>query len=257
MNRKSNRVKIFGKVAHIVLSGGKVARVDSEDVQRSVEKYFWSFNGRYAVNILNGIHMSRFIMGAKKGEQVDHINRDKLDNRKKNLRFVTHQQNVWNRCVYKNNKIGVRGVQFFEKTYPFNNVPANRPYLSRINVDGKNIHLGYFSTLDDAKNARLMAERKYHMEFASCAGKRVKDVANVLRTERINLRKMNAKNTTGVRGVYIAKHKSGNKSYCANIWVKKDGKMKHIHLGSFKSLSDAKNARSVAERKYWGVVDAL
>jgi hypothetical protein len=43
------------------------------------------------------MHLSRFVMNAQKGEIVDHINRNRLDNRRKNLRIVTPRQNGLNK----------------------------------------------------------------------------------------------------------------------------------------------------------------
>ena len=51
-----------------------------------------------------GLMLHRVIMKAEKGQQIDHINRDRLDNRRINLRFVTSQQNCWNRKPLSNKK---------------------------------------------------------------------------------------------------------------------------------------------------------
>ncbi len=52
------------------------------------------------------------LLGYSRGKQIDHINGDRLDNRRHNLRFVTLQQNLANRKVFKNNKSGFKGVGF-------------------------------------------------------------------------------------------------------------------------------------------------
>ena len=54
------------------------------------------------------VYLHRLIMGAKKGEFVDHINGNCLDNRKCNLRICTQQQNNRNRAISKNNKTGYK-----------------------------------------------------------------------------------------------------------------------------------------------------
>lgn len=56
------------------------------------------------------IKMHRVVINAQKGQEVDHIDGNKLDNRKQNLRFVTKQQNIRNRGVTKRNKYGYKGV---------------------------------------------------------------------------------------------------------------------------------------------------
>jgi hypothetical protein len=80
-------------------------------------------------------------------EQIDHINGVKDDNRIINLRSVTHQQNMWN---IKNTK----GYYFCK--------PRGK-FRSAICMDYKQIHLGYFNTEEEAKQAYLNAKEKYHI----------------------------------------------------------------------------------------------
>lgn len=82
----------------IELTQGKRAIIDDEDYEL-VSKYKWHFDGRYAAHKgRKKIYMHRLIMG-KSPLDVDHINRDKLDNRRKNLRFCTRSQNLLNKKV--------------------------------------------------------------------------------------------------------------------------------------------------------------
>jgi hypothetical protein len=239
----------------IYLTDSIYSRIDFDDLSNAL-KYTWSYSKGYAKSSSKGSKKSlaRYLLNAQKGQIVDHINRDRLDNRRINLRFANAQQNCWNSGVKSNNQIGVKGIQFYEKTYPHNHVPANRPYLARIVVGGKNIHLGYFSSLEAAVAARKLAEQKYFGEFASCSNEKINLNSNeILQKERISLRKMNSKNTTGIRGVYKTKYKSGLERYCANIWLKIEGKMKHVHLGTFETEHEAFIARQEAEAKYWGM----
>jgi len=77
---------------------------------------------------------------------IDHIDRDKSNNNIENLRLVTHKHNMWNR--------NAKGY-YIDK--------ARGKYKAQINVDGKNKHLGYFVSEDDARNAYLNAKAKYHI----------------------------------------------------------------------------------------------
>ena len=79
-------------------------------------------------------------------EQLDHINGIKNDNRICNLRPVTHQQNQFN-------KLTTNGYSFIEKS---------KKYRSRIMLNKKDIHLGYFNTEQEARNAYLAAKEIYH-----------------------------------------------------------------------------------------------
>lgn len=79
-------------------------------------------------------------------------NRNKLDNRKENLRVATATENVLNRGIYKNNTSGIRGVSFNKR---------KNKWVARLTYNKKVISLGYFNNLEDAKKARLDGEIKY------------------------------------------------------------------------------------------------
>lgn len=87
----------------IELSQGKVALVDDGDFAW-LSKWKWSHNGGYAVRAegprgaQRRIAMHREIMQAPKGMVVDHINHDRLDNRRENLRVVDYSANALNRA---------------------------------------------------------------------------------------------------------------------------------------------------------------
>lgn len=87
------------------------------------------------------------------GLVVDHINRNKLDNRRANLRVVTQKENAQNITVHKNNTSGVSGV-FFDKR-------AKR-WRAQISRGGKTTHVGIFDCFDDAVAARKDAEKKFY-----------------------------------------------------------------------------------------------
>ena len=124
-----------------------------------VTKWSWSVDPRgYLVATVNNCNktLHRYLMNPPKGYVVDHINGDKLDNRRTNLRVCTHRQNSFNSGVSKNNKLGVKGVSL---------TPHGR-YRARIMVNRKEIRLGNFEKIEDAIIARKKAERKYFGEYA-------------------------------------------------------------------------------------------
>lgn len=99
------------------------------------------------------IALHRFIMDAQKGQSVDHINGDKLDNRRSNLRFCTQAQNVHNSKLSKLNTSGYKGV-FWTK----------HAKLWRVRVGKK--HVGYFSDKIEAAKAYNVKAIELFGEFA-------------------------------------------------------------------------------------------
>lgn len=99
--------------------------------------------------------MHRSIMDAPSGMDVDHINGNTLDNRRSNLRVVTHKQNLRHRAhgANRNNAVGVRGVTWDKMRAKF---------VAGINVDGKRLNLGRFGSLDAAIAARSAASMKFY-----------------------------------------------------------------------------------------------
>lgn len=87
-------------------------------------------------------------------EQVDHINRNGLDNRRENLRLVTPSENQHNKGKYKNNTSGYKGV-----------FKSGKRWGARIKINRKYIYLGYFDTPELAYETYCEATKKYHGEF--------------------------------------------------------------------------------------------
>lgn len=85
--------------------------------------------------------------------EIDHIDRDRLNNRIENLRLATSSENKWNMSIPSHNTSGRKGVSLHK--------PTGR-YASYIKIDGKKRHIGYFSTLDAASEAYIKeAERLF------------------------------------------------------------------------------------------------
>lgn len=88
---------------------------------------------------------SAFIANPENKRVVDHINNNRCDNSVSNLRWCTHQENLWNSPLSKRNSTGVKGVYFNKK---FNNWKACICHNYQI------INLGYFDTIEEAIEAR-------------------------------------------------------------------------------------------------------
>ena len=84
---------------------------------------------------------------------IDHINQIKNDNRIENIRDVSFSENRQNITLFKNNKLGVKGVCWDK---------LQKKYHVQISHNKKVIHLGYFKSIEEAKQKRKEAEIKYH-----------------------------------------------------------------------------------------------
>lgn len=118
------------------------------------------------------IRMHRLIMNPPKDVLIDHRNLKRYDNQKHNLREANKQLNGINRPHNINNSVGVKGVEPYD----------NDRYLARICVDGKNIHIGIFDSLEDAKQAREDKEKELFGEFAYRGGVNDNELCSVSRT---------------------------------------------------------------------------
>lgn len=105
------------------------------------------------------IDMARMIMGAKLGEQIDHINHNVRDNRRANLRVCTLQQNAFNRRP-KGGKLykGVCETRTSKK--------RGRRWIAQICFEQKRKHIGTFSSPQDAAKAYDRAAIRLFGEFA-------------------------------------------------------------------------------------------
>ena len=155
----------------IKLSQGRVALVDDKDFEW-LSQWNWHYSRDktkktgYAMRHNNSnlkrpliqIHiaiMKRYKRW-RKGKQVDHINTCGCDNRKENLRLATSSGQKINVRLRTNNTSGVTGIYW--------NRNAGK-WHARIKTNGKQKHLGYFISIEEAIKARLKAEIKYFGEF--------------------------------------------------------------------------------------------
>lgn len=148
---------------YLILSQGKQAIIDDEDFE-FLNQRKWSFRSDgYAVGRDKGklVRLHRFIMRTPNGMLTDHINGDRLDNRKSNLRICNDLQNCWNRHSKAKNFSGVQGV-YWNKSL--------KKWRAKITVNRKHIHIGLYELKEDAIKARQKAEIKYFGEYSALAG---------------------------------------------------------------------------------------
>lgn len=151
----------------ISLTQGKFAIVDNNDFEW-LSEWNWYFHKGYAYRSkwiggtrkkpkVTTFTMSREILQPGKNEQVDHINGNPLDNRRKNLRICLPANNAINRKLNSNNKSGHKGVNWSDK---------NKKWEAQIQFHKKKMWLGYFITKEEAALAYNQAAIKYFGEFA-------------------------------------------------------------------------------------------
>lgn len=154
-----------GNMAEIKLSQGKVAIVDDCDFER-LNGWNWYLNSYgYAVRheVVSiarkrpSVLMHRVIADTPPGMHTDHINGNKLDNRRCNLRICTAAQNISNTGLRSDNSSGCKGV-YWRKSIS--------KWCVQISVKGKRLHVGYFSCIEAARKAYAEAADKFHGEFA-------------------------------------------------------------------------------------------
>lgn len=150
----------------IKLNNGQYTCVDDEDYEWA-KQFKWRISGhgyafRYIKNVgekTKSIFLHKELVPESDDKpQVDHINHEKLDNRKCNLRRVTHSQNQMNRQDQSNTKH--KGLWQDKRT---------GRWSAHIKVQGKRYLKCGLKTFEDAVAARLELEDKYHGEF-KCTG---------------------------------------------------------------------------------------
>lgn len=160
----SNDIVTCDNYAEVIIynkSGNERCRAKiSLDKVDIVKEYKWHLSGGYINTIIKsnrkavGIH--RLITGAIKGDIVDHINHDTLDNRNENLRICSYQQNQFNKSIGNRNTSGTIGVSYRKDKGKW------RAYII---INNKQISLGNFENIEDAIAARKKAEVEYYGEF--------------------------------------------------------------------------------------------
>ncbi len=136
--------------------------LDPNDYKEFKVKTFTINSKGYAMH--KGKRFHRTLMECPEDKVVDHINNNRLDNRRDNLRICSVGENNINRSLSERNKLGMTGVHFYK--------PLNK-YMAYITKDKKRHHLGYFETPEEAYYKYCAVAKTLHGEFTA---ERIKNV---------------------------------------------------------------------------------
>lgn len=168
-NKKYNTYDLSGDYGIGYCINGNEFYFDIDDYN-IIKDYCWTTTknpNRYVTSAIydsftqktHHIRLSRLVMGLSDNDKrlVDHVNHNKKDNRKSNLRIVSYSQNLMNKDKPKKNTSGVTGVCWDKR---------RNKWRSYITINGKQISLGSYFIFEDAVKARKEGERVYFGEYS-------------------------------------------------------------------------------------------
>ena len=141
-------ISIFYKEFEILLDKDDAKKIDTNLIYAYKKP---TDNTAYA--FINGYRtLHRYLTNCPENMVVDHINHNGLDNRRSNLRVCKYQDNARNQIVGKRNTSGYIGISWCNKM---------KKWKVTIQIKRKSLHGGYFSDIEEAKQARKDLEQKY------------------------------------------------------------------------------------------------
>jgi hypothetical protein len=159
------------KYRAIPLTKGKFAIVDAEEYEalakfkwyakwdRTGKRFYAARNSKYVKGEpRTTVRMHRQIMKPAPGMEIDHKDGDGLRNTHENMREVTHSENQQNRGLTKSNTSGRKGASFHKLV---------GKWQARIRTNGKERHIGYFDSIEEAHAAYVAAAKEEQGEFAN------------------------------------------------------------------------------------------
>lgn len=150
------RLHLKKTAVEIIFPCGSIAKIDREDLLLFAQHkwYVAKTDGQVKylkTNILDEdgkrttTCLHRMLLERSEGKEIDHINRDGLDNRKSNLRLVTHQQNQTNRSKSKESTSRYYGVHYDK---------IRNKWQAQVRLQGKAKNIGRFETEAEAAQFR-------------------------------------------------------------------------------------------------------
>ncbi len=128
------------------------------DIQKAGKTFYLARKEKTGFRKYRKVYLHRMIANPPIGYEVDHINRNGLDNTRDNLRVVTHRENMKNMRQHSDSNSRFRGVYLFKPT---------GKWQAQICNDHKRFHLGYFDSEIEAAKEYDRAAIRLHGEFAN------------------------------------------------------------------------------------------
>ena len=155
---KCKQITSEGDHMRCTMKNGASFIFDIEDME-VVQSHTWSVARGHVRTTIDGrsVYLHQLLLGRSRDREIDHINGDKMDNRRCNLRPVTHAQNNQNKGLRRDSTTGYKGVCFDKRS---------GKYLAYINANGKRTYLGLFDDKLSAAYAYDTAALQLHGEYA-------------------------------------------------------------------------------------------
>lgn len=178
------------------------------------------------------LRMHRLLTNCPKHLQVDHLNHNGLDNRKKNLRICTNLENQHNKKPDTRNSSGFKGVSWSKR---------DRRWCAMSSINGVMTNLGLFKTKEESARVYDANVYHYHGKFAyrNFPDEKINQKL-IIQIRNNNLAKNNKSGFHGVK-------KSGNK-WVATTTINK----KRIYIGTFATALEAAKARDAKIKEAMG-----
>jgi hypothetical protein len=155
---------------HIELPCGKITKISAID-KKFIDIFpSWRFSGGYVrcsryiktkySSVKEDLFLHRLIMGIVKGFEIDHANRDKLDNKRENLRRASRGENTHNKNKSKNTTSKYRGVCYRPK------INKKNPWIAYVSKNKKVNYLGYFNSENEAAEIYNKKAKELWGDFA-------------------------------------------------------------------------------------------
>jgi hypothetical protein len=157
------QISNFGNVMNVKTLRILKYTIDKDRCKRTIDKdrckrIILSRSGKVKKFFIHRLIAINFTPNDRNKPFVDHIDNDTANNKISNLRWCTREENQKNRSMSINNTSGIKGVNF--------NKQSNK-WHARIQINGNNIHLGYFMNIEDAKQARQKKALEMFGEFVN------------------------------------------------------------------------------------------